>query len=116
MKTFTLIFRMDITTESNQPSPEQMQLYMQQWMSWIDWISSQGKMTAGGHHLARTGRVLHSKNKKINKPYTSDQVSIAGYIEVLADDLDDATSLAACCPILQGENTSVEVREVEEMA
>jgi hypothetical protein len=40
MKEFVLIFRMDITTEEIQPSEVQMELYMTQWMAWINDISA----------------------------------------------------------------------------
>jgi hypothetical protein len=44
-------------------------------------------------------------------PYVLNKESIAGYIIILAKDMEDATSIAKKCPILQGEGTSVEVRE-----
>ena len=39
------------------------------------------------------------------------QILSAFYIIIKAKDLDDAVSIAKDCPILQGEGTSVEVRE-----
>ena len=111
MKEFVLIFRMDITTEEIQPSPEQMKLYMTQWMEWINDISAQNKLADGGNHLSRSGKVLRPKNVMIDEPYTANRESVAGYIIILAEDIDDAVQIAEKCPILQGEGTSVEVRE-----
>ena len=111
MKEFVLIFRMDITTEEIQPSPEQMKLYMTQWMEWINDISAQNKLADGGNHLSRSGKVLRPKNVMIDEPYTANRESVAGYIIILAKDIDDAVQIAEKCPILQGEGTSVEVRE-----
>ncbi|MBL7777896.1 MAG: hypothetical protein JNK66_06280 [Chitinophagales bacterium] len=38
-------------------------------------------------------------------------LDIAGYIIILAKNLDEATKIAKKCPILNGQNTSVEIRE-----
>jgi hypothetical protein len=112
MKEFVLFFRMDITNDEAQPTPEQMKKYMQLWMEWIDFIAGKGQLADGGNHLSREGRVLKPNNQVFQKPYTSENVSVAGYIIIYAKDLNDATSIAKKCPILAGENTSVEVREV----
>jgi len=80
MKEFLLIFRMDITTKEAQPSPEQMKLYMTQWMEWINDISAQQQLADGGNHLLPIGKVLRSNNVIVNEPYTSNKESVAGYI------------------------------------
>jgi len=111
MKEFILFFRMDITTPEAQPSPEQMELYMVQWMEWINEIDSRDQLAEGGNHLSYSGKVLRSNNVISNEPYTSNKESVSGYILILAKDMDDAVGIARKCPILQGEGTSVEVRE-----
>ena len=111
MKEFLLIFRMDITTKEAQPSPEQMKLYMTQWMEWINDISAQQQLADGGNHLSPIGKVLRSNNVIADESYTSNKESVAGYIIILAKDIDDAVRIAKKCPILQGEGTSIEVRE-----
>jgi len=111
MKEFVLLFRMDITTKEAQPSPGQMKLYMTQWMEWINDISAQGQLANGGNHLLFSGKVLRPKNVIIDEPYISNKESVAGYIIILAKDIDDAVFIAKKCPILQGEGTSVEIRE-----
>jgi len=112
MKEFVLLFRMDITTEDAQPSKEQMNIYMQHWMEWINNIADKGQLADGGNHLSKQGRVLKPHNTVAEGPYVSDQISVAGYIIILAKNLNDATKIAEKCPILDGENTSVEIREV----
>lgn len=111
MKEFLLIFRMDITTKDAQPTPAQMQVYMTQWMEWINDISAQKRLADGGNHLLKSGKVLRSKGVINDEPYTVNKESVAGYIIVLAKNIDDAVRIASKCPILQGEGTSVEVRE-----
>lgn len=111
MTKFVLLFRMDITTPGAQPDKEKMRTYMQQWMDWIAGISGSGRLADGGNHLASTGRVLR-KNAVVPGPYLSDTVSVAGYIIVLAENIEEATAMASQCPILQGDANSVEIREV----
>jgi hypothetical protein len=111
MKEFVLLFRMDITTIEAQPTEEQMNIYMQQWMQWINYISEKGQLAGGGNHLIPDGRVLSPNNIITKGPYISNRESVAGYIIILADNIDDAVRIAQKCPILQGEGTSVEVRE-----
>ena len=103
---------MDITTKDSQPSKEQMNIYMQKWMEWINNIADKGQLADGGNHFSKQGRVLKPHNTVTEGPYVSDHNSVAGYIIIRAKNLNDATKLAAKCPILNGENTSVEIREI----
>jgi len=89
---------MDITIKEAQPSKEQMNIYMQQWMQWINDIANNEQLADGGNHFSRQGRVLKPKNEVIETPYIADSNSIAGYIIVLADNIDEATKIAKKCP------------------
>ena len=102
---------MDVTNEEAQPSKEQMKIYMQQWMEWINEIADNKQLADGGNHFSREGRVLKPNGEIVETPYIADNNSIAGYILVLAENLDQATMIAKKCPILNGQNTSVEIRE-----
>jgi hypothetical protein len=112
MKEFVLIFRMNITNKEAQPTKEQMAIYMQQWMKWINGIAKNEQLADGGNHFSRQGRVLKPQNQIIDTPYIADNNSVAGYLIILADNIEGATEIAQKCPILNGENTSVEIREV----
>lgn len=105
-----LIFRMDILTEALQPTELQMKEYMNGWNAWIGEIATAGKLAEGGNHLLRAGRVLRPNGQSTEGPYVSKGESVAGYIIILAKDLDEAAGLAGRCPILRGNGTSVEVR------
>lgn len=111
MKEFVLLFRMDITNAEAQPTKKQMETYMQQWMSWINEIADNDQLADGGNHFSRQGRVLKPNNEVVEAPHIADNNSIAGYIIILAKNLDEATKIANKCPILNGQNTSVEIRE-----
>jgi len=111
MKEYILLFRMNILTESIQPTKEQMAAYMSQWMHWINEIADKGQLASGGNHLSRTGKVIRPQNEIINEPYAVNMESVAGYIIILAKNMDDASEIAKRCPILNGKGTSVEIRE-----
>ena len=111
MKEFILLFRMDILSPEVQPSQEQMQSYMTMWMEWIEGIAAQKRLANGGNHMMPAGRVIRPGNNISDQPYSVNKESVAGYIIILAKDLDDATAMAIKCPILQGKGTSVEIRE-----
>jgi len=112
MKEFVLLFRMDIINVEAQPTPKQMENYMQQWMNWINEIADNDQLADGGNHFSRQGRVLKPNNEVVEAPYIADNNSVAGYIIVFAKNLDEATKIAKKCPILNGQNTSVEIRKV----
>ena len=115
MSKFVLMFRMDITSKEAQPTPEQIEIYLEQWGKWINDIATQNKLADGGNHLSTEGRVLRSNNVITNGPYTEKGESIAGYIIIKATNFDEAVKIAKACPILQGDGTSVEVRKVVAM-
>ena len=112
MKQFALLFRMDITSPEAQPSKEQMKIYMQQWMDWLNGIAAKQQLADGGNPFSRDGVVLKPEDTSTEGPYTSEKLSLAGYILIYADSFDEAIIIARKCPILRGENTSVEVREL----
>lgn len=112
MKEYMLIFRMDITTAEMQPTAEQMKGYMQQWMAWIGEIDGSDRLAEGGNHLSKQGRVLSSGKRITEGPFVENHQSVAGYIIIYADDMEEASGIAAKCPILGGDNTSVEIREI----
>lgn len=111
MRQFALIFRMDILSLDAKPSPAQMREYMEQWNEWIGWLQEQERLE-GGNHLSDKGKVLRKGGVVENSPYVEESVSVAGYIVVSAKDPRDAVRMASKCPILAGDGTSVEVREL----
>jgi hypothetical protein len=112
MNKFVLFFRMDITTPEAQPSHEQMENYMKQWDKWISGIAAKKKLAEGGTHLSTKGKVLKPDNQIVDGPYKANKESVAGYIIIKAKTMEEAIEIAKECPILEGEGTSVEVREM----
>lgn len=109
MKEFVLLFRMNLSAEAR-PSKDRMNTYMQQWMEWISEMAQNDRLADGGNHFSPTGRVLKSNHEMIETLYVADDVSVAGYIIVLAADMDEATKMAGKSPLLNGHDTSVEIR------
>ena len=68
MKEYVLLFRIDIATES--------------------------ELADGGNHFSKAGKLLGPRNTIIDGPYTANKQSVAGYIIILAKDMDDAISIA----------------------
>ena len=111
MQEFLLLMRLDLLTREAQPSPEQLQEYMKQYHDWVAEITAQNKFV-GGTGLSTEGKVLKSNNVITDGPFAEIKESIAGFITIRANDLDDAVSIARKCPILMGEGNSVEVRQI----
>lgn len=112
MKKYVLLFRMDILSKEKQVDKKQMEVYMQQWMLWINEIASKNQLADGGNHFSKEGRVLKPNHEITKSPYVAENISLAGYIIILAKNMSDATLIAEKCPILNGEGTSVEIREI----
>lgn len=111
MDEFVVLMRLDLLTKDAQPSPEQMQVFMKQYQHWVGGIAAQNKFK-GGTGLSTEGKVIRNNNVITDGPYVDIKESIAGFIIITAKDLDEATKIAAECPILAGEGNSVEVRKV----
>lgn len=106
MKEFHLFFRLE---KDLKPEPDQMALYRKQWQLWIDAISAENKLI-GGNHLSSEALVLQP-GSAVPQALPDNELMIAGYIRILAPNIDDACRIAAGCPILNGNNTRVEIRE-----
>lgn len=111
MEEYLILMRLDLLTREAQPSPEQMQEYMKQYHSWVSSIVAEGKF-AGGKGLSTEGKVLKPNHVVTDGPYAETKESLAGFIVIRAESLDDAVRLAGQCPILNGEGNSVEVRKI----
>ncbi|HMI61952.1 MAG TPA: YciI family protein [Puia sp.] len=111
MDEYIVMMRLDLITKDAQPTPEQMEVYMQYYQRWVDGIVAQGKFV-GGTGLSPEGKVIKPGKVVTDGPFAEIKESIAGFIVVTAKDLDEAVKLAAACPILNGQGNSVEVRKI----
>ena len=112
MKEFMMIFR-GTGMGDYQPSQEEIQASIKQWQDWIGSIAAQGKFI-GTNQLGFEGKVVKPGNVVTDGPYTELKEIVGGYIIVKTDSVEEATELAAGCPILQmGGN--VEVRNIMQL-
>ena len=110
MKEFILIFRHQ--DGHKVASQEQIQAWMKQTMDWIGGIAAQNKFVQGNGLPFDNARVVRHNNVVTNGPFGEIKETIGGYIIVKADSSDEAVEFAKGCPVLQGEDNSVEVRMI----
>jgi hypothetical protein len=114
MKEYLLLFRGGEAHMGNL-SAEDMQAHMQQWMEWMSKLNEQGKF-AGAQPLINTGKVLSGPKKVVSDgPFMEGKEMVGGYLICKADTYDEAVEISKGCPILQFDDGTVEVREIQEM-
>jgi hypothetical protein len=95
-------------------SPEAMQAHMGRWMSWMDGLGKQGKLT-GGLPLGAEGKVVAKHGQAITDgPFTEGKEVVGGYLIVKANDLNEATEISKGCPLFE-HNGTVEIRPLLSM-
>lgn len=110
MKEFLLLFRNGEQPEDTR-SPEQMQTLMQSWMDWFGSIAAQNKLVDKGNRLGTQGKTVRAGNVVTDGPYTEIKEMVGGYTMIRAASMEDATTIAAGCPILTV-GGCVEVRDI----
>lgn len=113
MKEFTFLFRFPRTAE-NDPSnipPEEFKAIAKKWQDWAGGIAAQGRMSNGGQRLAMEGKVLKPGGVITDGPFVEIRECLGSFIVVKAENLDEATTLAHGCPILD-QGGSVEIRPI----
>jgi hypothetical protein len=109
MKEFVLLFRHSF--DGRNPSPEEMQVETKKWKDWISGIVAQDKLVSGGSRLTLEGKVLKGSGIITDGPFVEIKEKLGGFIVVKAEDLEEATTLAHGCPVLE-QKGSVEVRPI----
>src|SRR5260370_16671314 len=94
-------------------SPEEIQNVMSRWIAWFDRLTEQGKARAG-QPLTDKGKVISGKKRQTvsDGRFGESKETVAGYILLQVDNLDDAVEIAKECPGLDY-GISVEVRLVD---
>ena len=111
MKDFVLLFRQPDQNHAS-TSPKELEALMQKWNNWIGGITSEGRF-AGHNRLASEGRVLKAGGVVTDGPFVEIREILGGLIVVKAEDIDEATTLAHGCPVLE-RGGSVEIRPLYE--
>jgi len=93
-------------------SPEQIQEWMKQTMDWIGGIAAQNKFVEGNGLPFEDACVVGHKGMVTNGPFGDVKETVAGYIMVRAETVEEAIEFAKGSPVLQGDGNTVEVRRV----
>ena len=113
MSNFLYLFRGGDAGRVNQ-SPEEMQVHMSKWMTWMGQLKESGNLV-DGLPLGKEGKVVEKAGEVVTDgPFAEGAEIVGGYLIVNASGLDQATELAKGCPIFEHDG-NVEVREIMSM-
>lgn len=111
MKEFLLLFRQPSFDYSN-VSPKEMEALTQKWAEWTQKMAGREQLV-NGQRLSREGKVLKAGGVITDGPFVEIREILGSFIVVKAESLEDATTLAHGCPVLDN-GGSVEIRPVFE--
>jgi hypothetical protein len=110
MKDFALLFRQPSFDYKN-ISPTEMQAITKKWQDWAGGITAQGRLVNNGVRLAMEGKVLKTGGVVTDGPFMEIREMLLSFIVIKADSLEEATTLAHGCPVLDA-GGSVEIRPI----
>lgn len=96
MKKFVFVYHGTMTPEN--VTPEVMKSTMDKWMAWFGTFKNQ--MVDGGNPFAPAGKTVNAHGVE-----TVSSGAATGYTIINAKDMDEATSIAKGCPIVESEGT-----------
>jgi hypothetical protein len=93
-------------------SPEETQKVMEQWMTWFDRLTREGKAKAGSP-LEPQGKIVSGRKGRMvaDGPFAESKEAIGGYFLLQVNDIEEAVAIAQNCPGLEY-GAVVEVRPV----
>ena len=110
MKEFALLFRAS-DSDYNNLSSEEIKTMEKKWQDWAGGIAAQGKLAISGQRLSPEGKVLKAGGVITDGPFVEIRERLGGFMLIRANDIDEATTLAHGCPVLEyGGN--VEIRPI----
>ena len=112
MPKYLFIYR-DPAEPQAQPSPEEMQGFLQLWDEWFKQFD--GKIVEVGDALLPTGRVLQPGGVVSDGPYVEAKEMIGGFSVVAVDSYEAAVEIALECPIHKI-GGAIEIREFAGLA
>lgn len=96
-------------------SSEQQQAHVQKIGQYIGGLMESGKLK-GAQPLDMDGAIIHG-NKGVFKdgPFNESKEVIVGYFHIVAENLDEAISIAKANPMFEDAEGSIEVRPIKQM-
>ena len=110
MKEFALLFRQP-TFDYSDVTPVEMQALTKKWHDWAGAIAAQGKVSSNGIRLSTEGKVLRAGGVITDGPFVEIREILGSFVVVKAESLEEATTLAHGCPVLE-RGGSVEIRPI----
>jgi len=107
MEKFMLIVREDLNRLKNMTNEERVSI-VPIMMDWIKSIAESGNYV-NGEPLGSTGRYVTRDSALSDGPLIQSKEGIAGYDIILAENIEQAVSIAQTCPLVQ---KGIAVREV----
>jgi hypothetical protein len=108
MKEFVLLFRRPELKDFNYDS-QQIESYRKKWNDWVNGFSAEVNQSTIGYGLAEEGKVLKPSGVITDGPFVEIKEKLGGFAIVKAESLEEATTLAHGCPVLDI-GGSVEIR------
>jgi len=113
MREFVCLFRVGAAEQREaMGTPERARQSLARWSAWIHELESHGHLKSRGQPLEPGGRGIRGRDKTVTDgPYVETKDLVAGFITVVARDLDEAVAVTRNCPLLDA-GGSIEVRAV----
>lgn len=113
MREFVCLFRVGAAEQREaMGTPERARQSLERWSAWIHDLEARGHLKGRGQPLQPEGRVIRGRDKTVTDgPYVETKDLVAGFITIVAGDLDEATAAMKGCPLLDA-GGSIEVRAV----
>jgi uncharacterized protein YciI len=109
MKEFVLLFRRPEMKDVYN-DPQKVEAYRKKWNDWVNGFSAEVNLSSIGFGLAEEGKILKPSGLITDGPFVELKEKLGGLAIVKAESLDEATTLAHGCPVLDI-GGSVEIRE-----
>lgn len=116
MTEFMLIYKGGDPDWMKNTSQEEMAASMERWGAWMNKLQETNQLASGGSPLHFEGKRLSQGGSVVTDIAASEfKELVSGYSIVIADNIEEAISIAQDCPIFNYPDITVEVREVPKM-
>ncbi|MFS4456974.1 YciI family protein [Maribacter sp. 2304DJ31-5] len=96
-------------------SPEQQQAHVQKIGRYIGGLMESGKLK-GAQPLEMDGAVIHgNKGNFKDGPFNESKEVIVGYFHILAENLEEAITIAKANPMFESQEATIEIRPIKQM-
>lgn len=108
MQEFVLLFRRPDLRDIDMDT-EKIEAYRKKWNEWVNGFAPDVNLSSMGFGLAEEGKVLKPSGVITDGPFVEIKEKLGGLAIVKAESLEEATTLAHGCPVLEI-GGSVEIR------